>query len=256
MPWSAVIHVPFAPETSASGVAFTGLFKRCWYRKQLTVPPRGAGERVLLHFGAVDYRATVWINGRMATTHEGGYTPFATDITELLDREGQATIVVRADDDPEDLAQPRGKQDWQRQPHSIWYPRTSGIWQTAWIEQVPATWISRVQLTPSLERWEVGCVVGVDGAREDGMRLRLTLRTGETLLAEDTYLVVGEEVHRRVVLSDPGIDDYRNDLLWNPASPRLIDAHLELIRADGTVIDSVRSYTALRSIGVDGDRVV
>ena len=254
--WNSTIQVPFAPETEASGIGRTELFKACWYRRRIALAPLTQGERVLLHFGAVDYRATVWVNGRLAVQHEGGYTPFTAEITGLLDARGEGTLVVRAEDDPADLGKPRGKQDWQLEPHSIWYPRTSGIWQTVWIERVPRQWVSSLRWTPNLERWEVGCAVTLEGESLPGTRLRVVLRARDTLLADDVYLVVGTEVHRRIVLSDPGIDDYRNDLLWNPLSPRLIEAEVQLLTEAGDVLDDVTSYTALRSIAVDGDRVV
>ena len=93
------------------------------------------GQRVILHFGAVDYDSTVWVDGQCIGNHEGGYTPFCFDVSRWAGR--SVPIVVRAEDDPDDLAKPRGKQDWQPVPHSIWYPRTTGIWQTVWIEVVP-----------------------------------------------------------------------------------------------------------------------
>lgn len=254
--WDRTIQVPFAPETPASGVHDTDLFRACWYRRTIEVPALGAGERLLLHFGAVDFRATVWVNECQIDRHEGGYTPFTVDITEAVSDARTASVVVRAEDDPGDLAKPRGKQDWERQPHSIWYPRTSGIWQTVWLEVVPATHISHIRWTPNLERWEIGCAVWVEGAKRETCYLRVRLHLDGTTIADDRYLVVSEEVHRRIALSDPGIDDYRNGLLWSPASPTLIGADLQLINAAGAVIDHVTSYTALRSIATDGERLV
>src|SRR5688572_3500471 len=144
--WDRVIRVPFAPETAASGVSMAGFIRTCWYKR--TIDPWDAGDgRILLHFGAVDYRASVWLDGVLVATHEGGYTPFHCDITDGMALGGPVTIVVRAEDDPLDLAKPRGKQDWLLEPHSIWYPRTSGIWQSVWMERVPATWLSRIRWT-------------------------------------------------------------------------------------------------------------
>ena len=151
---------------------------------------------------------------------------------------GPQTIVVRADDDPHDLAKPRGKQDWQLQPHSIWYPRTTGIWQTVWLERVPATWIGSVRWTPNVERWEIGFEARLDGERREGLRLNVKLCAGDQLLADDTYAVVAGEVHRRIALSDPGIDDYRNELLWSPATPTLIHAELKLWGGRGELVDT------------------
>jgi hypothetical protein len=253
--WDRTIRLPFAPETEASGVGETGFYKSCWYRRALTVPPLAAGERLHLHFGAVDYAATVWANGQMVARHEGGYTPFMADLTAHA-AGGSIEVVVRAEDDPHDLAKPRGKQDWQLEPHSIWYPRTTGIWQTVWLETVPANYISRLRWTPTLERFEIGLEAWVDGDPRDGMRLRVVLKSGPVLLADDTYRVVSGEVHRRIALSDPGIDDFRNELLWSPDSPTLIRSHLQLLDDDGVIIDEVWSYAALRSIAVQGDRFV
>ncbi len=253
--WDRQIQVPFAPETPASGVAFTEYFQACWYRRQFRAPHLAPGERLKLHFGAVDYSATVWVNGKKAVSHEGGYTPFSADITELLAPDVQ-TVVVRAEDDPLDLTKPRGKQDWQLDPHSIWYYRTSGIWQTVWLEKVPAAHISSLRWTPNVQNWELGFEAIVAGSKSEWLQLSVKLTVGDNVLAEDTYLVVSGEIHRKIALSDPGIDDYRNELLWSPSSPTLIHAELSLRNRQGEVVDTVRSYTALRSIAVQGDRFV
>jgi beta-galactosidase/beta-glucuronidase len=254
--WNAKIVVPFAPETPASGIANTGFFRAVWYRRTFHTPALGQGYRLLIHFGAVDYQATVWINGEMAVEHEGGYTPFTADITEFLSDEDTQTICVLAFDDPADLAKPRGKQDWQLEPHSIWYPRTTGIWQTVWLERVPSTYIDSVQFTPVMERWEIGFLAILGGKRRDGLRLTVKLKYRDQLIADDTYTVVAGEVHRRIAFSDPGIDDYRNELLWTPATPNIIDVELKLWSGRGELIDQARSYTALRTIGIQGDRLV
>jgi hypothetical protein len=169
---------------------------------------------------------------------------------------GALEVVVRAEDDPHDLSKPRGKQDWQREPHSIWYPRTTGIWQTVWLEVVPATALSRVAFTPHLARWEIGVGAWVDGAPREPLRLSVTLTSRDTLLASDTYTVVSGEVHRRIALSDPGIDDSRNELLWSPDAPNLIEVQLDLWGERGELLDHAVSYTALRSAAVQGDRFV
>jgi len=253
--WQSEILVPFAPETEASGIGDEDFHPLCWYRRTFEAPALDGG-RVLLHFGAVDYHATVWVNGQIVVRHEGGYTPFHCDITEVLSAPGPQTIVVRAEDDPCDLQKPRGKQDWQRIPHSIWYPRTSGIWQTVWLERVPQTFISSIRWTPNMAHWEFSFSAMLEGRRRHGLRLKVELRAGDAVLANDTYSVIAGEVHRRICLSDPGVDDYRNELLWSPSKPTLIEAHLELWGERGELIDSVESYTALRVIAVQGDRFV
>src|SRR5262249_19817163 len=109
--WDSSILVPFSPETPASGVGNTGFYRAVWYRRVFEKPELSHGQHLLLNFGAVDYCATVWVNGRLAGCHEGGYTPFQLDVTDLLAEQAIQTIVVRAEDDPQDLSKPRGKQD-------------------------------------------------------------------------------------------------------------------------------------------------
>lgn len=248
--------MPYAPETRASGIHDQSFHEVYWYRRELTAPSLDPGERLLLHFNAVDYRADVWAGDWWVHWHEGGYTPFSVDLTSVAAAGETFTIVVRAQDDPLDLAKPRGKQDWQLEPHSIWYPRTSGIWQTVWLERIPETAIGSVRWTPNLERWEIGLTVALSGRLRPGLQLQVSLTARGAVLAEDRYSLMHGEVSRRIALSDPGIDDYRNEFLWSPHSPTLMDARLELLDAEGRLIDEVHSYTALRSVGVQGQTVV
>lgn len=262
------IEVPFSPETPASRIGEKDFFLACWYRRRAEPGALPDGHRLLLHFGAVDYRATVWVDGRLAGRHTGGYTPFCFDVTDLVASRGAPfEIVVRAEDDPLDLAKPRGKQDWMPEPHGIWYPRTSGIWQTVWLEHVPPRWIQSLRWTPNLEHWEFGLDVRIGGCTPElrgggyaeadgGLRLHVGMRIGNLVLADDDYAVLGSELSRRIALSDPGIDDYRNEFLWSPRTPTLVDVHMQLRDARGEVVDEVRSYTALRTVGIQGERIV
>ncbi len=260
--WDDEIQVPFSPETPASGIADTGFYTAVWYRRTWQQTEVPAGQRLILHFEAVDWSTTVWVNGRAVCSHEGGYTPFSADITDALVPGATQEVIVRAEDDPADLAKPRGKQDWRLESHSIWYPRTTGIWQTVWLETVPETRIESLHWTSSLERWEISldaCVklaAAAPAPDVDRERLQLCVRlsVGGNIIARDTYTVIAGEVHRRIALSDPGIDDYRNTLLWSPSSPTIIEALLELKAADGTLLDRVESYTALRTVSTQGDR--
>jgi len=254
--WNSTIEVPFAPETTASGVHDTSFFRACWYQRTLDTTTLANNERLLLHFGAVDHHAMVWVNDHFVGEHEGGYTPFSFDITPYVNASGPQIVSVRAYDDPHDLAKPRGKQDWLLNPHSIWYPRTTGIWQTVWLERVPATAIAEVRWTPHLQQWAIDMEALFDGQARTDLRVRVTLHVGDKLLAEDTYTVTGNDITRRIILSDPGIDDYRNELLWSPQFPTLIDAEVQLLDGKGTVLDQIKSYTALRQIRLEGDRFI
>jgi beta-galactosidase/beta-glucuronidase len=251
------IILPFSPETPASGVHETGFYNAVWYRREFDVPKVARDQRLILHFGAVDYLATVWVNGHLAVQHEGGYTPFCADVTDLLHEDGRQTITVRAEDDPQDLSKPRGKQDWQLNAHSIWYWRTTGIWQPVWFEHVPRTHIIKIEWTPNVERWEIALRVRIANAiAQENLRLRVRLSANDRTLSDDSFSVTRGEVVRTIALPDPGIDDYRNEMLWAPHSPRLIDATLELLDESGQSIDAVKSYTAMRSIALLGNRFV
>ncbi len=252
--WTGRIEVPFSPETARSGIGDTGFYSAVWYRRTWEQAPLAPGERLWLHFEAVDWRATVWVNGQEVAIHEGGYTPFGADITAALVEGRAQEVVVRAEDDPADLAKPRGKQDWKLEPHSIWYPRTTGIWQAVWLETVPEVRLQGLRWTSNLKRWEIGLDCLLVGSENAPVQMYVKLSVGEHILAEDTYRVIAGEVHRRIALSDPGIDDYRNEFLWSPASPTLIDAEIVLRTMDGRVLDTVHSYTALRAVATQGDR--
>jgi beta-galactosidase/beta-glucuronidase len=256
--WSHEIQVPFAPEATLSGIGDRGFHPACWYQREFDIPAElGAAraQRLLLHFGAVDYHTIVWINGIPVVEHFGGHTPFQADITLALRPGAPQQLTVWAEDDPHDLEKPRGKQDWRLHPHAIWYPRTTGIWQTVWLECVPRTYIAALRWTPNVERWEISLSAFTAGEPEGDLRLSVRLSCGGRILADDSYTVVGNEVHRRIGLSDPGIDDYRNELLWSPETPTLIDARVQLLH-NGAVVDTVESYTALRSIAVQRERIL
>jgi beta-galactosidase/beta-glucuronidase len=261
--WPLSIEVPFAPESRASGIGDTGFHRACWYEREFELAPPPVGEdgrpllRTRLHFGAVDYEAEVWVNDQPVARHEGGHTPFSADIGYQLDPGGRQRVTVRVLDDPFDLEKPRGKQDWRLEPHSIWYPRTTGIWQTVWIEQVPDACIESLRWTPNIERWEIAlhAYTSAGPGADDDLTLSVTLRVGDNVLAADVYRVLHHEVHRRIGLSDPGIDDSRNELLWSPERPTLIQADLRLMQS-GEVVDEVFSYAALRSIGTQREKIL
>jgi beta-galactosidase/beta-glucuronidase len=253
--WTAGITVPYAPETPASGIAATGFFKACWYKRAIDRPQMRKGERALLHFGAVDYHATVWVNGHFVCEHEGGYTPFVCDITAYLRGKGAQTIVLRAYDDPLDMEKPRGKQDWKRDPHAIWYPRTSGIWQTVWMEVVPATSIDTVRWSSSVSDWCLQMEARIHGDKADAHVLRVTVKFGEEVLANDFYSVKNGTVDRNICLPDPGIGDARNEMTWHPDHPHLFDVSMELLDSRGRSVDEVSSYCAMRELAWDGERV-
>ncbi len=254
VPFDARILVPFAPETPRSGIEENGLHRACWYRRTFAAPALAEGERLMLRFGAVDHQATVWVNGARVAEHEGGYTGFGADVTDGL-LPGEQEVVVRAFDDPSDLEKPRGKQDWHRDPHIVWYPRTTGIWQTVWLEVLPASHVSALRWRCDVPGWALELEADVGGPPREDLRLELTLRHGEEVLADDAWSVRGGQVRRRIGLIDRGIRSERKTLLWSPESPTLLDAELRLVGPEG-VLDAVTSYTAMRTIRIEGRRIL
>ena len=250
------ILVPFPPESTLSGIGDQGLHVAVWYALRVELRPEDLppiGGRLMLHFGAVDYFATVWAGGQRITEHRGGHTPFAADVTDAIETLESGIqileIVVRAEDDPNDLAKPRGKQDWLPEPHAIWYPRTTGIWQDVWLEPVAAVHLSELRWTPYLERWEFGVELRVVGQLRGGLSLRVRLLEDDDALTDDRYALTRHELSRRIGLQDPGVDDFRDYLLWSPSHPHLIRAVVELLDGE-TVLDRVLSYTAMRSVTI------
>ncbi len=248
------ILVPFAPETPASGLGLKGYLGECWYRRTFSAPAAPKGHRTHLHFEAADYNTRVWVNGQFVGAHEGGYTRFSFDITDYLVADAEQTIVVACEDDPHDLAKPRGKQDWLPDAHSIWYPRTTGIWQSVWVETVPADHLKTIRWNPSVSDFSIALDARLGRTAATGYKLHVELSIKGRTLADDTFLISGNEVARTITLPDGGIDSVRDELLWSPSRPTVIDATLTLIDPGGAPIDHVRSYLAMRSVGTLRDR--
>lgn len=254
-----VITVPYPPESPASGIGDTGFHTVVWYRRHVTADETAAAgfdsgaTRLVVHFGAVDFRAEVWADGRFLGAHEGGQTPFSLEVPADLARDG-FTLVVRAEDDHADVSQPRGKQDWLEEPHVIWYHRTTGIWQPVWLEAVAADHLARVSWTPDLVRASVDLRVRM--ARRPRTRLVLDVRVEHdgTELASLTTPVREPEQTVTIQLPDQGNGQAYERLLWSPERPTLLDARLRLLDEEGGVVDEVHSYLGLRSAGVHGGR--
>lgn len=247
-PFTRQIQVPFPPESELSGINDKGYHPVVWYRREFSTMPAD-GERLLLHFGAVDYAATVWVNGKLVATHEGGHTPFSADITTALAQETVQTVVVRAEDQPLDGTMPRGKQDWEPTPHVIWYDRTTGIWQPVWLEPVPATYLTTFHLTPDLVRNSV--TVDAKLSRSHFGWLSVTLRKGEELLAVQQVHVARDSIETTIAIPRARNGQQRGDLYWSPEQPNLISVSVALLSEAGEPIDTIESYFGLRSVGID-----
>ncbi len=250
------ITVPFPPESAASGIGDTGFHRVVWYRRDVGADALSAagygtqGERLILHFGAVDYHATVWLDGTRLGHHEGGHTPFEFDVTAALDPDRTVhSLVVRAEDDPLDLSQPRGKQDWELEPHAIWYHRTTGIWQPVWLEAVPALSISKLHWTPNLVEGTVLVEVELNRRPPGHGSVKVELSWNGSLLAELVTLVDSDRAKATLELTRQRNGQDYEHLLWTPETPRLLDAVVTLSAA-GSTADTVGSYLGLRSASV------
>ncbi len=251
--FTQTITVPFPPESPASGIGETGFHPIVWYRRTFHVPPEHVEKCLLLHCGAVDYRAQVWVNGHLVATHEGGHTPFSADITRVLHASGEQVIVIRAEDAPTDLTQPRGKQDWLEKPHRIWYHRTTGIWQPVWLEPVSPVHITALRWTPDVDRGVLGVALTVQRQDDAPLHVRVQLSLRGALLADDVYTLRTAELQREIALEGMATTMGADRLLWSPAHPNLLDATITVSAGDD-VIDRVESYVGLRSVGVSEGR--
>lgn len=247
------IIVPFPPESELSGVNDKAYHPVVWYRREFDRPAAGDGH-LLLHFGAVDYIARVWVNGELVASHEGGHTPFSCDITTSLRGDGKQVIVVRAEDQPLDVTQPRGKQDWQERPHAIWYHRTTGIWQPVWLEPVPPSYLANIHFTPDLARAMVGVEIKLGRTPRQPLDCRVELRRGTTLLAVQRSALPAQAFTTAIHISAFEHGQSRAKLIWSTETPNLIDVTVQLITSDGSVVDHVESYFGMRSCGVEAGR--
>lgn len=229
--WGAQILVPYPIESALSGVGRrVGEASNLWYRRTFTVPKEWKGKRVLLHFGAVDWEATVFVNGKDFPTHRGGNDPFSFDITDAL-KDSDNELVVRVWDPTDTGAQPRGKQ--VRNPHGIWYTPVTGIWQTVWMEPVAASRIESVVFTPDIDRDEVEILVRSSGAARD---VSVSVSEPGAVLP---VLATGET-------GKPFRCKIGGAKLWTPDSPTLYTARVQL---RGTKLeDEAASYFAMRTV--------
>ena len=238
------ILVPFPIESALSGVMRTvGDENRLWYRRELARGDLRDGERLLLHFGAVDWEARVWVNGREMGEHRGGYDAFTFDITDALGPGGAQELVVAVWDPSDRGFQPRGKQ--VRDPQSIWYTSVTGIWQTVWIEPVPATRIDALEIVPDVDAQVARVMVRMSAAK-DGDSVVVT-----ATIDDRTHTVSGA-ANTTLELPIPA------PRLWSPDSPQLYDLRVSLVakREESRIADEVSSYFGMRKIaigkGLDG----
>ena len=242
------IVVPFAYQAKLSGIHQTDFHDIVWYERQFELPASWEGQQVLLHFGAVDYRAQVWVNGLYVTEHEGGHVPFQANITHAL-KPGSNRVTVRAEDVSSDLEQPRGKQYWERESAAIFYTRTTGIWQTVWLEPVADTYLDRVQITPDIDRGEVRFQFEISGFAPD-IEIDVQVSFDGAPVASVTHVPDAARSLATLTLGSP--DAIR---LWSPEDPALYDVSLR-VRRGQTPLDEIASYFGMRKMSVADGQVM
>lgn len=240
---SQKINVPFCPESELSGIGNKDFMPCVWYRRGIEIPPLAHGKRVILHFGAVDYHAIVYVNGEKVTEHRGGYTPFSADITDYLKPDGNY-ITLCAYDDVRSGNQPGGKQSPRLNSFGCLYTRTTGIWQTVWIEYVNAAHIESVRMTTDIDTPSVTVGVKVSAAALGATVTLNALWDGKTVGSASAKLF-----SPYTELSIPLSETH----LWDVGQGNLYDLDISLSDG-GTVLDSASSYFGLRSVAMDGKK--
>lgn len=249
------ITVPYPPESPASGVGDDRFHNVVWYQRD--VPWEAVLEagfhpsrpRIHLRFGAVDYRSRVWVNGKLVGRHEGGHTPFGFDVTDAIVEGDAQQITVRAEDRADDVEQPRGKQDWHEDPHVIWYHRTTGIWQTVWLEATPEVFVEQVHFTPEVSHGTVEYELSLSRPPAPGTHCRIELVHGEEIIAEVSTRVLSQRHTGTITVPRLLNGQDREGILWSPDSPQLVDATVT-IETDGRKVDTVYSYLGLRTVSI------
>lgn len=239
--FAAQILVPFAIESSLSGVGRKLSDKEeLWYQRTFDVPSNWKDKRILLHFGAVDWKADIWVNDIKVGDHTGGYAPFSLDITAALNKKGDNELKVKVWDPTDKGYQPRGKQIGN--PEGIWYTPVSGIWQTVWLEPVPGSYITDIKTTPDMDR-NVFKVQVLANQNSSSDLVYIEIFEGEKKVAESKAVC-----SRTVEVNMP-----ENVKRWSPSSPFLYSMKVSLL-SNGKTVDMINSYAAMRKYSTKRDK--
>lgn len=246
------IMVPYACETALSGIEDKGFHKTVWYRRKFTLPGEMGGKRIFLHFGAVDYQCDVWVNGQYIRSHTGGQTSFAADITDAVDQTGDNTIELKAEDDYRDMEMPRGKQFWELNSRSIFYSRTTGIWQTVWLEAVDPLYLVSCHITPEFDRRAVRFEYQLS---ETAKGIAFDISFQDTAAANLTVAPQSCKGSVTIGLDQTGLQawNFQEDLAWTPENPRLFDAEITVYGENG-ITDCVDTYFGMRKVSIENGR--
>ena len=238
------ITVPFCPESKLSGVGHTDFIPAMWYHRTIQVPQEWLGKRIMLNFGGVDFFAGIYVDGKLVGRHWGGSSPFSCDITESTADGLPHNLVVRVEDDVRSGTQPTGKQSHGFYPGGAVYTRTTGIWQTVWMEPVDEASLASVYIVPDLDRSRF-IVKPEFRSLKAGQTIEVKIKDGDKVVARDRQKAA------------PGMSmpiAIKNVKTWSPESPFLYDIELTVLDADSRPVDTVKSYAGMRKIHIEGNR--
>ncbi|MFC4618977.1 glycoside hydrolase family 2 protein [Camelliibacillus cellulosilyticus] len=252
-PFGQTIEVPYTYETKASGIGDETFHPYVWYQRTLDIPEAlRSNNRVLLHFNGSDYLTKVWVNGHLVGRHQGGYTKFSFDITDVLKDDGAQDLVVKVEDSLS-CEQPRGKQRWIGKNFGCWYVQTTGIWQTVWLEFVPETYLASVKITPDADNGAVCFEWPIAGPLPKRLRLQADISFEGQPIRSASQTVDGRKLRMTMPVTS-NIDEWKIKW-WHPAHPHLYDVTFSLFDGD-QLIDKVTSYFGMRKISIENGRVL
>jgi beta-galactosidase/beta-glucuronidase len=249
------INVPFAYQTKLSGIHDPSFHDLVWYKRDFEIPVNWKDQRIILHFGAVDYRAWVYVNEQFVGFHEGGHTAFSFDITDFLIGDVQ-TVVVKVEDPSVDETIPRGKQYWLEESDGIWYTRTTGIWQTVWVEAVNQVHIKKLKFTPDVDQGDVIVEFEVSGDSTDKF-VEFDIQFDDQTIVKDTISLFESVGKRAFNLYNQKIfrtGFHHFSWNWSPEEPNLFDVKVTLKQGDN-VLDELTSYFGMRKVHIENGMV-
>ena len=244
------ILVPFACETKLSGIHDTSFHNAVWYRRSFSLPEPMHDRQILLHFGAVDYTCRLWVNDQFIREHTGGQCGFSADITDALTASGENVIVLEARDDPADLEMPRGKQYWKPESESIFYTRTTGIWQSVWLEAVSPMHLCSCRITPLFDERSVRFSYALSAAPQHvTLTAEITFRGKTAGAVSVTPTSARGAFDWQIDQSALSAWNYQEDLVWTPEQPNLFDVTFRILE-HGCEVDAVQSYFGMRKVSI------
>lgn len=252
--FSKKINVPFAYQSKLSGIGDPSFHDFVWYKREFTIPKEWKNQRIILHFGAVDYRAWVYVNGQHVGFHEGGHVPFSFDITDALTFEKE-TIVVHVEDPSTDETIPRGKQFWREKSAAIWYTRTTGIWQTVWLEPVNETRVTKLRFTPDVDQGEINIEFHTAGKPKQA---EITISFKGKIITNDIITITEPYTRRTIDLYNRHIfrtGYHGENWNWSPEEPNLFDFVITITDDEDKITDVVESYFGMRKIHTENGMV-